>query len=229
MELRQVARRQRRQRSAHRGGDGVEDAEQRIRMTLRVADDEFGVVEVVAGVHPHALRQAAAHGDLLLLVEQADLHAVHLGGAAGDDCERGFHGGVVVVVAPVAFQRGVEHLPQPMDNNGLLHATEDAGVDPLIIVGRTRRLGQGARRHQDDAAAQLLDGLALFLVGADHVVHAHIRAGDQVVGAGAAGHDSAGVVLHGVQAAAHQFLRARPVQPHATLRCVHRFRDAQAE
>ena len=44
-----------------------------------------GVVEVVAGVHAHARRQPAAHGDLLLLVEQRDLDAVHLGGIVADD------------------------------------------------------------------------------------------------------------------------------------------------
>ena len=86
-------RRRRARASAARGGrrDRVEDAEQRVAVALRVAGDQLGVVEVVAGVHAHALGQAAAHGDLLVLVEQRDLDAVDLGGVRVDDAERRVH------------------------------------------------------------------------------------------------------------------------------------------
>src|SRR3954470_16644488 len=40
-----------RQRIGGGGRDGVEDTEQRVRMALRIARDQFGVVEVVPSVH----------------------------------------------------------------------------------------------------------------------------------------------------------------------------------
>ena len=175
VEAGQVVRGQRRQRPAHRRRDRIEDAEQRVGMALRVAGDQFRVVEVVAGVHAHAARQAPAHGDLLLLVEQADLHAIHLGGAVADDGERRLHRLIVVGIAPVAVERGVEHLAQPVDDHRLLHLAQDAGIDAFVIRRAARRLGQRARGHQDDAAAHPLDRRALFLVGADDVVDRHVR------------------------------------------------------
>ena len=52
------------------------------RVTLRVAGDQLGIVEIVARIHAHALRQAAPHLDLLLLVEQRNLYAIDFGGVA---------------------------------------------------------------------------------------------------------------------------------------------------
>ena len=50
-------------------GDGVEDTEQGMGIALLVAIDQFGVVEIVAGIHAYAVGQAAAHGDFFILVE----------------------------------------------------------------------------------------------------------------------------------------------------------------
>ena len=54
------------------------------RIALLVTGDQLGVVEVVARIHPHAFRQAAAHGDLLLLRQERDLDAVDLGGMVAE-------------------------------------------------------------------------------------------------------------------------------------------------
>ena len=107
--------------------DGVEDAEQGVGVAVLVAGDQLGVVEVVAGVHAHALRQAAAHGDLLLLRQERDLDAVDLGGVGLDRGEAGVHRRHVVGVAPVAGQRRVEHLAEPVDDHRLLHLARGCG------------------------------------------------------------------------------------------------------
>ncbi len=64
------------------GRDGVEDPEQRVRIALFIAGDQFRIVEIVARIHAHVRRQAPAHRDLLVLVEQRDLHAIDLAGVA---------------------------------------------------------------------------------------------------------------------------------------------------
>ena len=226
---REVIAGERGQGAAHRRGDGVENAQQRIGMAMRVAGNEFGVVEIIAGIHPHAFWQAAAHGDFLLVVQKGDFHPIHLVGMGVDDGQRRLHRRHVVVVAPIAVQRWVEHFAQPMDNDGGPHAAQDAGIDALVIGGRFRRLGQRARRHEDDAAAHGLHRLALLLIGADDVIDGHVRAGGQMVGAGAGGDDRAWVVLRGVEAEADEVLGCCPIQPHAALGGVHGFGDAQAE
>ena len=102
-------------------------------------------------------------------------------------------------------------------------------VDRGVVVGRARGLHQRAARHQDDAAAELLDRGALLLVGADHVVHRDVRRRLQMIGAGARADQRAGKVLRRVEAAPDQLQRVRPVHPHAALRGVHRLGDAEAE
>ena len=135
----------------------------------------------------------------------------------------------MVRVAPIAGERRIEHLAEPVDDHRLLHLPEDAIVDLGVVVGRARRLHQRAARHQHDAAAELLDRRALLLVGADHVVDGHACGRLEMVGAGARAEQRAGKILRGVDAAADQFERFRPVHAHAALRGVHGFRDAEAE
>src|SRR5262249_42651494 len=48
------------------GCNGIEDAEQRIRVASVVARDQLRVVEVVASIHANALGETAAHHDLFL-------------------------------------------------------------------------------------------------------------------------------------------------------------------
>ncbi len=71
---------QRCQRGARGRCDRIEDAQQGVAMHPAVAGDQLRIIEVVAGVHAHALGQARAQRDLLVPVEQGELDAVDLGG-----------------------------------------------------------------------------------------------------------------------------------------------------
>ena len=112
---------------------------------------------------------------------------------------------------------------------GSLRLRQDAVVDAQIIVRAARGAHQRAARHQDDAAAQRLDRLDLLLIGADHVVDGDAGVGGEMIGAGAAGDQRARPVLGGVERAADQLQRGRPVDAHAALRGVHRLGDAEPE
>ncbi|MCY1517728.1 hypothetical protein D9M68_524250 [compost metagenome] len=235
MKLLAVALRQCAQGGTGRRRDGVEDAQQRIALAMRrlaaetVAGDQLGVVEVVARVHAHALRQAAAHGDFLVLVEQRNLDAVDLVRVRRDDAYGRVHGRIDVLRAPVARQRRVEHVAQPVQHHGLLRLAQDAVVHALVVGGAFCHAGQCAARHHDQLAAERLDGGHLLLVAADHVVDALHVVDVQVVGAAARGDERAGHVLRGIERAADQFERGRPIQAHAALRGVHRLGHAQAQ
>ena len=76
----------------------------------------------------------------------------------------------VVVMAPVAGERGIEHLAEPVDDHRLLHLRQNAAVDFGVVVRRTRGLHQRAARHQNDTPAELLDRGALLFIGADHIM-----------------------------------------------------------
>ena len=52
---------------------------------LLVARDQFCIVEIVAGIHPHTRIEPPAHVDLPLLVEQRHLDAIDLGSVRVDD------------------------------------------------------------------------------------------------------------------------------------------------
>ena len=152
-----------------------------------VAGDQLRVVEVVAGVHAHAFGQAAAHRDLLVLVEQRDLDAVDLARIRGDDAERRFHRAVEIVAAPVAGQRRIEHVAEPVQDHRLLRLGEDAVVDALVVGRAGGDARERAARHHDQLAAERLDRFHLRLVGADHVVDARGGVGGEVIGAAARG------------------------------------------
>jgi hypothetical protein len=231
----QVALREFAQRGAGRGRDGVEDAQQRIALAVRllgaeaVAGNEFGVVEIVAGVHANARWQPAAHRNFLVLVEQGDLDAVHLVGVRSDHGQRRVHGLVGVVVAPVALERGVEHVAQPVQHHGLLGLAQDAVVHALVVGRASGHAGQGAAGHHDQPAAEFLDGgHLLFVAGDDLIDRLHVLQ-DEVVGAAARGHQRARHVPGSVQRSADEFQRGRPVQAHAALCGVHGLGHAQAE
>jgi hypothetical protein len=133
------------------------------------------------------------------------------------------------LTAPVALQRGVEHVAQPVQDDGLLGLAQHMVVDTLVVGRAACHAGQRAAGHHDEPAAQLLDGVHLLVVGAQHVVHALRVVGRQLVGAAAAGDERTALVTRGVQAARDEFQRGGPVQPHATLRRVHGLGHAQAQ
>ncbi len=97
--------------------------------------DQLRVVEVVAGVHLDRLVEAAAHVDLALLVEQRDLDAVGLGGIAVDDGDRRIHRLVEILGAPIARQRRVEHVAEPVDDHGLADLRQHTVIDLGVVVG----------------------------------------------------------------------------------------------
>src|SRR5437016_5483132 len=66
IERRAIAVRKRGQRRGSGGRDCVEDAEERIRVSVRVAADQRGEVEIIACVHPNARRKTTAQGNLLV-------------------------------------------------------------------------------------------------------------------------------------------------------------------
>ena len=102
---------------------------------------------------------------------------------------------LVVAVSPIARERGIEHLAEPVDDHRLLHLTENAAIDLGVIVAAARRLYQRAACHQHDAPAELFDLRALFLVGADDVVEGHVVTRIEMIGAGAAADQRAGKIL----------------------------------
>ena len=193
-----VAGRQRRERRGRGRRDGIEDPEQRVGVAGRVAADQLREVEVVARVHADALRQARAQRDFLGLVEQRHLDAIHFRRVGADDRGADVGGAGMIRVAretagadPVAGERRVEHLAQPVQDDRRAHLRQHASVDPRVIVGRAGAGRQRAARHQDDAAAGRLDRRALLLVGGDDLVEREIRAGRKMVRAGARKDDGA--------------------------------------
>ena len=208
--------------------DRVENPQQRIGIALAVARNQLGVVEVVAGIHAHAGRQPAPHRNLALLVQQRDLYAVDLAGIGRDDRDRGIGGGVEIGRAPIARKLRIEHVAEPMDDHRLAHLREDAAIDPGIVVGRATDARERARGHQHDAPADRLDGGDLLFVGMQHVVESPRGLGCKLVGADAREHQRA-ARPRGRDRTADEFERGRPIEPHAALRGIHRFGDAEAE
>ena len=58
-------------------------------MVRVVAQDQFGVVEVVAGVQAHPSRQHPPQGDLMTRVQQADLNSGDLVGVRIHEFHKG--------------------------------------------------------------------------------------------------------------------------------------------
>ena len=224
-----IAGREPRQRIGRRRRDGVEDAEQRVRKALVVAGDQFGVVEVVTGIHLDVLVEPPAHVDLALLVEQRDFYAIDLGRVGVDDGNRRVHRLVEIGRTPIACQRRIEHVAEPVDDHGLADLAQHAVVDLCVVVGATAELCQRARGHQDDTAAGLFDCGGLLLVSTDHIIDRPCILYREVVGPGAGKHQRITLCLRRIDRALNQLQRGRPVQPHAALRGVHRLRDAEAE
>ena len=152
-----------------------------------------------------------------------------LRGVVVDDRDGGVHGAVKIRRAPVALERRVEHVAEPVDDHRLAHLAEDAAVDLGVVVRRAGEPGERARGHQDDAPADRLDGRDLLLIGAGHVVDAPGVGRIEVIGAGAGEHDRAVAALRGGDRALDQLQRHRPVEPHAALRRIHRLGDAEPE
>ena len=198
-----VAGRKPRQRVGRGRRDGVEDAEQRVRKALVVAGDQFGIVEIVAGIHlARSCRAAGACRSRAALSSSETLTpstlaalALMMATAVSIALSRSAR-------APVAGQRRIEHVAEPVDDHGLADLAEHAVVDLGVIVGAAAELRQRARGHQDDAAAGLLDRRDLLLIGADHVVDRLRVFHREMVGAGAGEHQRIAACLGGLRPSA---------------------------
>ena len=104
-----------------------------------VTGDKGGIVEVIPGIEPHSGGELGAKRLFMGLVKQADLDAIDLGGMATDQLKHHLIGVSDIAGTQIARQRRVEHLTQPMQDDGLGGIGEQGIVD-IGIVG-------GARAH----------------------------------------------------------------------------------
>src|SRR5215472_493320 len=87
-----------RQEGGRRGGrDDVEGSQQSVGIATAIASERGRVVEIVAGVHVHPVRQPLAHDDLAPLVEQGELDTVYPVGVLLQDRQTHVHRAVEVV------------------------------------------------------------------------------------------------------------------------------------
>jgi hypothetical protein len=222
-----VAGVERLERRRGRGGDCVEDAEQRIAGALAVAPDELGVVQIVARVEAHARRQSAAERPLAVRVQERRLDAVDPLGVGGDQLQHGFRGLVEVAGAPVRGEVGVELLAQPVQDHGAPCLAEYRVVDRAVVVRAPRRGGQGAARHDHGPAALALDEAQLLDVRVADRVEGGRPAGRKLVGAGPAGDLPSGRARLGDRSA-DELAGGVPVEAHSALGGVHRLGHAEA-
>ncbi len=73
--------------------DSGERAEQGVRVMNTITLDELRIVEVVAGVEPHACRQRGTQLLFMISRKQRDLHSVDLGAVFVDQVEERTRGG----------------------------------------------------------------------------------------------------------------------------------------
>ena len=95
-----VAQRQRFKRLAGGRGDGGENAEQRVRIMRSVAFDQRRIVEIIACIEPHALRQPGAESDFMRFVEQRNFDTVHFRGVFANEAEHEIRGRVHILLIP---------------------------------------------------------------------------------------------------------------------------------
>ena len=182
VEARAVAGRERGERRGRRRRDRVEDAEQRVGVpgaSPSISSAKLKSSPVYMRTPAGSRRRMAIS---LSLSSSDTLTPSTLAAFARDDGEADVHRARVMRVAresaradPVAGERRVEHLAEPVQDHRRAHLRQDAVVDVRVVVGRLRARGQRAARHQDDAAAGALDRRALLLVGGDHALDRHAR------------------------------------------------------
>ena len=134
-------------------------------MVAAIACDQVGIVEIIAGIKPDPGGQAGAECRLMPLIQQGYLDAIDLAGVFADQPQHEIRGAGDIGAAPIACQRRVEHIPQPMQDHRVARpvdqAAVNAGIDRLIRAHR----GKGAAGHQDQLATHSLDRLGLMLIG----------------------------------------------------------------
>ena len=113
--------------------DRIEDAQQGLAVPSFVAFNQLGIVEIVTRIHPDAFGQAAAHVDLFLRVQQRDFDTFDCLRIGLDQAERGLHRLSKICSAPIARERRIEHLAQPVQNDGMLGLGEYGGIDFGVV------------------------------------------------------------------------------------------------
>ena len=78
-----------------------------------------------------------------------------LAGGFADDVQDRFLRAVEVGRSPVAGQRRVEHVAEPVQDDRRAGLLEDASVDQGVVVRPLATRAERAARHQDDAPAFL--------------------------------------------------------------------------
>lgn len=144
----------------------------------------------------------------------------------GNDC---IESDLEILAAPIAPERRIEHVAQPVQDDLAGGLRQDAVIDADIVVRPFGNCRQRPAGHHDRLAAEPFDKSELLFIGLDDVIDCFGGGGRQMVGAGARGEIGAIDRARLGDRAADQFLRVCPVETHAALRRVHRFGDAEAQ
>src|ERR1700693_2139117 len=98
----------------------------------------------------------------------------------------------MVIRAPIAGERGIEHLAQPMDHHGAPDLPKYPVVHATVIIRSLGDRNQPAARSQNDAASEGLDSVDLRFVSGDHIVERARCAWLQMIGAGTTANHGSG-------------------------------------
>src|SRR5262249_44916 len=134
-----------------------------------------------------------------------------------------------MVRAPVPGERRTEHLPEPMNNDGLAYLAQDAFIDSRIVARAFCRRRKRTAGHNHKAAAHRFDCLDLLFVGANDVVDTNVSTRLEMVGADPATDLDARTTLTGLKGMTDQLLCTGPIEPSASLCRIHCFGNAEAE
>ena len=82
----------------------IEDSKQSVAIALGIPGNEFGVIEVITGIHFHAIRQTTTHDDFFVFIEQTDFDAVNFFDIAGNHFKRCFKRCIKIIRPPIVLQ-----------------------------------------------------------------------------------------------------------------------------
>ena len=103
---------------------------------------------------------------------------------------------------------------------------KNAGVNVLVVVRSAGNSAQFAAGHQDDPAADLLDGFHLEQVGGHDVINRSRLAGLQMVRSRTVDYQR---IRKLTPRSADEFTRTTPIEAHTPLGGVHGLRDSEAQ
>ena len=130
-----------------------------------VTEDQLREIEVVAGVAADPVGEATSERDLDVSVEQRDLHSVHAIGVGRDERDDLVRGAREIRMPPVALERGIEHLTEPVDDDRPSGGSDDLVVHGAIVIRTSRGARQVAAAHEHGTTTDSLDVCELLEVG----------------------------------------------------------------